>query len=439
MTLSRRIALTLSVKFGGVLLAFIASALLARYLGPSSRGMLAYLYVLSATTAQFGNIGLHSANIYFGARDPSRRRDLIGNTLWVTFPGGTLLALVAWVILAMTHQVQALPTLVALVLATVPLNLGVTLFSALLVAFDQIVAFNVLEFAQAVGVLARVGGVLWLAHGGVRAFLVVEWLTTASLLAIYIAIAIRHSGGMHLALDWTLLRSSLAYGIKAYVASLLSFLVIRSDVFLVQGFRGFQEVGYYTIATGIVNYILLIPSTVGLLLFSAVSSDDGTSSRRTQELFRVFWPLFALICVGSGLLARPIIHIVYGSAYLPGTQALAFLLPGAFALGLEMLLVNDLAGRGFPPAILWAWAIGLIANVLSNLWTVPHFGMVGAAVTSSVAYSLVCIAVVGYFVRTLKVRWQDLVLPRWADIRVLTVEVLGASSHSPAEMEPERG
>lgn len=420
MRFSRQVMLTLTVRGIGVLVAFAGSVLVARYLGPSGRGVLSYLYAVSATVVQFGNFGLHSANTYYGAKEPGERASLVGNSLWFGLGGGAVLAVVAWVVLSVAHQTQAGWLLIWLILGGVPLHLTAMLLSNTLVGFGRIRAYNILELVRVLETFGRILVVFWILHKGLVIFLGSELAIMAAIVLVYVWVVRVGVGRVPYGPVLGLLKRTIGYGLKAYAAALFGFLVIRADVFLVQAMLNFTAVGYYTIGTGIANYLLVIPATLGLLVFPSISARKvSAGAARTAEIFRVFWPLYAALCVVTALLAGPVVRYVYGVVYMPAVPPLLWLLPGVFALGLEVLLSNDLAGRGFPPALVASWAVALTVNLLANLWAIPHWGISGASIASSVAYIFVFLAVAHHFVRLGKIQWKDLSFPRRADAQAV--------------------
>jgi O-antigen/teichoic acid export membrane protein len=80
---------------------------------------------------------------------------------------------------------------------------------------------------------------------------------------------------------------------------------------------------------------------------------------------------------------------VFGRPFEGAYPALVLLLPGFVALALQSLLGQYFASRGFPNFVSFYWLIGLIVNVTLNLLLVPRFGLLAAAASSSVGYSVV--------------------------------------------------
>ena len=49
-------------------------------------------------------------------------------------------------------------------------------------------------------------------------------------------------------------------GVRAYLGSLFAFLVLKSDILLVKYLRGASETGYYAIAVGLADILMMLPT-----------------------------------------------------------------------------------------------------------------------------------------------------------------------------------
>jgi O-antigen/teichoic acid export membrane protein len=68
-------------------------------------------------------------------------------------------------------------------------------------------------------------------------------------------------------------------------------------------------------------------------------------------------------------------------------------MPGTYFLGIETVMVQLLNSEGFPPIIVVAWIAGTMINVALNFWAIPHYGITGASIVSSVCYFLMFLVV----------------------------------------------
>jgi O-antigen/teichoic acid export membrane protein len=120
---------------------------------------------------------------------------------------------------------------------------------------------------------------------------------------------------------------------------------------------------------------------------SALHDDEASRLRLTPLVAR--W-VFILSFIGAFILAilgLPFIRIVYGSEYVGAYRALLWLLPGIVLISGTRVLANDISARGRPELNMYtAWLI-LIINIVANLLLIPHFGIEGAAIASTIAYT----------------------------------------------------
>jgi O-antigen/teichoic acid export membrane protein len=75
----------------------------------------------------------------------------------------------------------------------------------------------------------------------------------------------------------------------------------------------------------------------------------------------------------------------------------------------------ELVARKKMYTILRLMVVGTIVNIVGNLVMVPRMGIAGAALASSISYSLVSLIATWYYLRETGVLWTAL-LPRWGDL-----------------------
>jgi len=91
----------------------------------------------------------------------------------------------------------------------------------------------------------------------------------------------------------------------------------------------------------------------------------------------------------ASLLAKPIIPLLYGRAFLPAVPAFQCLLPGIFFLGIEVVLVQFINSMGFPMHVVYIWGFSTLLNIGMNLYAIGKYGIIGAAMVSSICYLIV--------------------------------------------------
>jgi O-antigen/teichoic acid export membrane protein len=396
-----RVALTLVGRGVTVGLGLASSVMTARCLGPEGRGVLATLAVLTGLSLQFGNPGLHTGNVYFVSKQPHRAAGVLGNTLVVSVVAGLLAAVVAIALAALRPGwFPGIPRLLILLTAVVlPFQFMILLYQNTLLGLNEVAAFNLFEVGNKILTVALLAAWLLLLGGG-AAGAVVLFAAMAVLFGTASALYCARRVPFRPRLDRALFGEMIRYGGRVYVACLLAFLVIRSDMLLVNYFRGTAEAGVYSIAVQIADTLLLLPVTIGMILMPRIA---GLGTERPEEVtarvLRHTALLMTLLVGAAAAVVAPVVRLLYGPGFEGAILTTWCLLPGVWALGLNGVLMNHFSARGMPPVTMAAPFAGLVLNVALNLAIIPRFGIAGAAVTSSFAYAIMLAFSLAAFLR----------------------------------------
>ncbi|MFQ5876383.1 MAG: oligosaccharide flippase family protein [Acidobacteriota bacterium] len=418
MTFRRGVTLTLTVRALTILVGLVSSIVTARWLGPEGRGLLVTLSVLTGLALQFGNLGLHSGNIYFVAREPSTTPAVLGNSLWLSLllgiaGGGAIAALGA----ARPAWFAGLPYALILVsAAALPFQFMIFYFQNTLLGLKDVRAFNAFEAGLKVVSFASLAVYLIGFSGGPRGAVVILAIAAAAGgLASVVYCARRHP--FRPGLDAGLLRRMIPYGGRVYLSCLLSYLVIRVDMLLVNYFLGTDRAGVYSITVQIADVLLLLPATIGMILMPRIAAEarggrDAGAARRDQgaitaRVSRHAALLMTLVCGATFFLVDPLVGILYGEPFRGAVPATRWLLPGLWALGMNGILMNHFAGQGLPRIAVISPLCGVALNLGLNLVLIPAAGIVGAAIASSAAYAAMFALALAYFVRSGRVGLRE--------------------------------
>jgi O-antigen/teichoic acid export membrane protein len=373
----------------------ITTIVVARLLGPEGRGVYAVAAAVGSLGVQFGNVGLHTANVYYAARDPETLPLLVGNTLLVGLGGGGVLALAASVLLLFAPTLISLRgSILVLALLWIPLGITYLLIQDLLLGVHDVRGYNLLEIVNKTVPL----GLMVLIAASRLATVVSMFGTTIVAIAagsVWGLLRLKGKCASRPAVSLQLFRASFEYALKAYLITLFAFLVFRADLFMVQHMLGAEQAGYYSIASSMADTVWLLAVVVGTILLPKLSAtpDMRTKLQLTRRaVIGIMVSLFPLLLIAS-LLAGPAIRILFGSAFLPAQMAFVLLMPGMLFLGIETVALQFLNSIGCPVLVVWIMGTCVAFNFTANLWAIPHFGISGASVVSSVTYALATLCV----------------------------------------------
>jgi O-antigen/teichoic acid export membrane protein len=392
------------------------AAVSARELGPSGRGTVAVVIALVALLVQLGHLGLASSNSYFAARRPELIPSILVNSLWftllVTTCVGLLTTLVQWWEPTVLADVgwRAL----AITIAVLPAALLVALLQGVLLGQGRMLEYNLpLAVAAAASFLALAlfSALLDLSVEAVLVIAMMSWLLAAPAYVRFVKDSVSTRARPDLAVG----RAMVGYSARIYAATLVSFLLIRIDLFLVNALLGPREAGLYSVAVALGDSLVLLPVAVGLALFSHVAK--GLDIDATPRVFRPMLIAYSLICALAVVLAGPLIRTVFGATFSNATELFVWLAPGVFSLGLATVLSYHFAANGYPLEASLHWLAGLVLNLGVNLLFLEKEGLYIAPLASSLAYTLVLVLHIQLFSRQ-RGNWSW-VLPRGADVRML--------------------
>lgn len=373
-----------------ILGSFGVAILTARMLGPAERGRYFYIVTLAAVAVQIASLGIQSSNTYLIARTPALLAQIMANTLWVAGVGGVVAAAGVLVFDFAIGGPQQSFVFVASVVALTPSLLLFLYLSNITIALNRPRTFNGLIILN--GVVA-IAAALAAAYPSPRlsGFLIAA--VAASVVACAVAwIVLMRGVRIPRHFDFALFREGIAFALRAHIATMLGFFMSRMGVVVLRQFSEFADLGHWSVAAQIADALLILPATIGLVLFPALVRAEGAMQRGHQYKAALLRSalLMAAVCVVGAVLARPLIAIIFGAAYEPAVAIILALLPGVFFLGLATIASQFLSASGLPWSQVMAWLCGAGLQVLLSVVLFRKLGVVGLAWIQSACAGFVC-------------------------------------------------
>jgi O-antigen/teichoic acid export membrane protein len=374
----------------------LTTVVVARALGPSGRGLYAVAMTVGALGVRFGNFGLQGSNTYYLAKDRTLLITILGNTIAASLLVGSGLSIGIWTFFQCLPRYAVLKgPVLAVGLLWIPVGLSYFLLRNLFLAVQKIKEYNSVEILNRVWTLLLVIGFIWLHR-----------ITVVNMLLAALAGQIAAAGYSYLQLSkyidesprtsLPLLRQHLSIGLKAYMVSFFGFLALRIDLLMVKQMLGPEQAGYYSIVANMADYVLVLPVTTAVILFPKLAelSNAVEKLEKTKSTAYVTAICLAVLLVISGLVAHILVKLLFGKAFLPAATAFLWLLPGIFTLGITTIVVQFLNSLGYPLIVVWIWFASTVLNISLNLFAIPHMGIAGASLVSSISYTATLLAVI---------------------------------------------
>lgn len=422
MGLVRQSATTLASRLLITVVNIPISILVARKLGVEGQGVYAAVGAFPALWATVWILGIDASHTWALAGKRTSLGRVLGNTIvWIVLLSALAVPSYMFAIgLLNPEKIEAMRPVLWLSALLVPLLLGRTLLLSCFLGLHQVDQYNLLSVLSQLLLLILLIVVLVIGGGGTRGAVIAFAISTGLLLVLAAYwVARRRAREDPVRVDRGLMKSSLSYGMRGYGATIFGQFNYRFDQVLVTNYNGIAEQGYYSIAVLLAEKLTHVSNSIQLVLFPRVSASTPEEANRiTATACR-----HALAWVGAGaiamyVLARPLVSLLYGSAFLPALKALFYLIPGIFLLSFWKILAVDLSGRNrrFPTTI--AGGIAFVVNMALNFWWIPTHGMVGAACSSTVSYGIQSLILVIIFTRITGVPVRKLVVPERKDLEI---------------------
>lgn len=376
----------------------VVGVLIARALGPADFGLLSSVSALLSLFVAVGALGLDSVTVREFVDNPADTEAVAGTVFVLKLAGSTIATLCGILAAALLRPDDPRQWHVAAIIGV----------GQLFLAFDAIDYWYQSRLQSRHTVVAR---------------------TTAFLIVAAVRIAILWQGASIQALAWAMsLENVLAacgmllvyrreapgrlrrWRVRASIArellsrswplafsGLVVAVYMRLDQVMLARMSGNAEVGIYSVAVRIAELWYFLPTAV------ATSTLPGLLRSRTAspavyhaQMQRIFiWMAAAgyVVAVGLTLLARPVVGLLYGAAYRPAVPSLVVLAWTGIFVCLGVARENWMLAEGHMKLSLATTAIGALVNTVLNLFLIPAYGAVGAALATLIAQFLaVCLS-----------------------------------------------
>ena len=256
--------------------------------------------------------------------------------------------------------------------------------------FRQIKKFSYFTLVEAFGKLLLILVLLKMGYGLLGVIAAILLIQGAIILIAFLTI-ISQIG--FVIPRFTYLREYLQFSLPLTPNTLVRWVTESSDRYLVTYFLGLNSVGIYSAACSFGSLIQLFVSPLQLILLPELSKlyDENNIDEviiYMSHSLRYFLLITLPAVFGLSALAKPLLSIFTTQDFLSGWLVIPIITLSGLLAGIVQIFVNTLLivkKTEIPTYINFAAAI---LNVLINLFLIPLIGIVGAAISTLIAYSL---------------------------------------------------
>ncbi len=384
------------------------SVWIARALGPADFGALGWMQALAGLFLALTSLGLGEIMVRELVRAPDDAPELMGTALAMQLVGGSIGygLLILTVLLLRPGEGDTL--LLALVL-----GIGLVAQASDVVRYWHDAR---LESRYAIwvtnGVFVLVSAVrvaLLLAGAPLIAFAVMISVEAVLTAAALLVLQQRRRGGMQpggmqqVGMHWRprLARASalLRESWPLLFASIAVLINMRIDQVMLGAMSSETAVGLYTAAVRLSEIWYFVPMVIIASAYPALVAVHGKDERAEAWQWRrlyalMFWMALAA-GVGASLLAGPVVVMLFGSDYAAAGDVLEVHIWSGLAVCVGSVWSKWMLLEGKLRMTLFVHVVSAALNIGCNLWLIPDYGAMGAAIATLVASLLS--AFIGFF------------------------------------------
>lgn len=407
-SVTRGVAQLASARLLQTAITTVGSVAIARILGPSGRGVYATAFSLTATGVLVLTFGAPSAVSWATARQAISGGQILricGAAVISVLTGLTAVVLLLRAV-SVSETYDRLPALPILLLG-IAMCWGSLLSSLLTGSRLYRLSASAVAWVAILGVPLSVAAAAMTRDPGLTLM-----GTVAGSVVVYAWLSRRlHRRGLHVddAGRSSIHRRELRrFALISWTGNLIQNVNFRLDILLLGLWRDPGEVGFYAVAVGIAQFLWMLPSAAGEVMFAESASRSNASADREAVLRtiqrRMSGVLLLTLC-GAGLMAaisEPLVVHLLGSEFSPSVSLLRWLLPGVAGFSLVQVGGNALAGLGHPGTNTAIAGTAAVLTVTGNLLFIERWGATAAAAVTSSSYlvsGLLTVAVVRFYLR----------------------------------------
>lgn len=376
-----------------LVIGLVVGVWVARYLGPTQWGKLNYISAFVAilmTVAKLGMDGFLTKEIL---QHPNSKNEILGTSFFIRvflLPFLFLFVLVYFYVENFEQDYYWLFAFLSLNVVIVPLDLIDLEFQSRLQSKLTIISKNI---AYVLGAVVRLylilnkESLIWFA-----AAMGIE----AALSYIFLLVVYQKNDNI---LKWkfskTMAVSLLKEGWPFILASLAVILYIRLDQIMIGNMVGEEELGLFSSAIKISDIFIFLPMAVSSSflpsLVSAKKRGQEAFVQRIQFLINWMMRISLVLSLGITLFSDQIIQVLFGTEFIAAGRILSVHIWALVPTFLGVATTQYLVVESLQRYSLYRTVLGLVTNLALNVYLIPKYGALGAAIATTISQSVAAI------------------------------------------------
>jgi len=201
------------------------------------------------------------------------------------------------------------------------------------------------------------------------------------------------------------------FGSQMFGANAMGLILAYTDIILIGYFLAAKDVGYYSVAVSLSMFFLIIPQAIQKITYPATSeywsqNNHQALSSMIDKSMKYSACILLPLGLGVGFFSKEIVTVIFGGEFIYAALPLCVLLIARVIRGSTINPIGaSFSGIGRPDIALKLDSLSAGINVALNILLIPRFGIVGAAVATTISLLVGTIAFLALMPRILKVNF----------------------------------
>lgn len=379
--------------FGEQMLRMIAGLFVgiwvARYLGPEQFGIFSYALAFTSIFSVIAKLGLDGIVVRELINEPDKRDIYLGTAFWLKLVGALI-----------TFGIVAIATLFTS-------NDNTTNLYIFIIASGIIFqSFEVVDFYFQSQVLSKFVSICKMSQlffsSLLKLYLIyttadLYWFVLVSLidqiilaLSLYIAYRCQKLGGFYQYFEWATAKKLLKISWPLILSGLVVMIYMRIDQIMIKEMLGEKEVGLFSSAVRLSEVSYFIPMIITSSIFPAIVSAKKVSEAlyyaRLQQLFTIIVWMAISIALPITFLSDWLVVLLYGELFREAGKVLMIQAWASVFVFLGVASGSWYTSENLQLYAFYRTFFGAIINIMLNLFLIPNYGLVGAAIATLISY-----------------------------------------------------
>ncbi|PKP40935.1 MAG: multidrug transporter MatE [Bacteroidetes bacterium HGW-Bacteroidetes-13] len=383
-TLSVGISKVLMIAFG-----LATTILIARTLGPEKNGIIASLLVYPSLFMTIGSLGIRQSTAYFLGKNIYTETQIKTAVSQIWFLSSVISLITCFCLIYFISSSGDNLILVFLAILPIPFSLFNTYNSGIFLGKNEIGIFNKINWIPTLIILLVTIVLVWWFSFDIVGYMI-ALIGGPVFMFVVLLFKNKFIKAFSFQFEWQIVKKMLSLGLIYAFALLIINLNYQLDIIIMDKLSTPYEIGIYSKGAAITQYLWQIPMMLSTIVFArgVTSKDTYGFSLKVSQLLRISVLAIGLGSVFLFLFSDWVIVGMFGEKFKGSISVLNLLLPGVLLLTIFKVMNMDLAGRGKPWISLKAMIPALLVNIILNIFWIPNFGANGAALASTVSYSM---------------------------------------------------